>query len=106
MATSHSKLKDSARADRRRAVRVNEAQGETVLVRVEGQPPQAAVFLDESPYGIGVALPHAVRLAIGQRVEVVFRGTAQAGVVSSLRGYSDVIRVGVEWTEACEQMGA
>ena len=77
-----------------------------MLVRVEGQPPQTAVFLDESPLGIGVALPEPIPLTLGQRVEVVFRGTAQSSVVSSLRGYCDVIRVGLEWTDLCEQIGA
>jgi hypothetical protein len=86
-----------AAADRRRALRTSEAQGETVLVWIEGQPPQTAVFLDESPLGIGVALQQAIPLEIGQKVEVIFRGTAQPGVVSSLRGYCDVIRVGLEW---------
>jgi hypothetical protein len=93
----------SEKADRRRAARVNEAQGETVLVWIEGRAPQAAIFLDESYYGIGVALQDYVPLQIGQRVEVVFRGTAQAGLVSSLRSYHDVLRVGLQWADIGEQ---
>ena len=85
-------------ADRRRAPRVTDAQGETVLVWIQGLPPQTAVFLDETDLGIGVALHEHVPLEIGQRVEVIYRGTAQSGIVSSLRSYSDVIRVGLEWT--------
>ena len=95
---SHTPKTESA--DRRRALRVAEAQGETVLIWVEGCPPQTAVFLDESHLGIGVALQDDVPLKIGQRVEVVFRGTAQASLVSSLRCYSDVLRVGLQWVDA------
>lgn len=83
--------------DRRRAPRTIDAQGETVLVWIEGRPPQTAVFLDECDHGIGVALHDHVPLQVGQRIEVIFRGTAQAGVVSSLRSYHDVLRVGLEW---------
>ncbi len=107
MSASHPRAsKNCTTADRRRAQRANESEGETVLVQVAGQAPQTAVFLDESPLGIAVALHEPLPLTIGQRVEVVFRGTAQPGVVSSLRGYCDVIRVGLEWTELCEQTGA
>jgi hypothetical protein len=100
MADSHKPRTDCA--DRRRAARVADAQGETVLVWVEGCPPQTAVFLDESHLGIGVAFQEDLPLKIGQRVEVVFRGTAQASLVSSLRSYHDVVRVGLQWIDAAE----
>lgn len=88
-----------ADGDRRKAPRTTEAQGETVLVWITGQPPQTAIFLDESPYGIGVALREHVPLQTGQRVEVVFRGTPRTSTVSSLRSYQDVLRVGLQWTD-------
>ena len=101
-----SRLTKSEKADRRRAARAADAQGETVLIWIEGRPPQTAVFLDESDFGIGVALPDHVPLRIGQRVEVIFRGTAQTGLVSSVRSYSDVMRVGLEWSDAGLQQPA
>lgn len=97
---------DRTTCDRRRMARACDAQGETVLVCVEGQSPHAAVFIDESPLGIGVALREDVSVKIGQRVEVVFRGTAQSGVVASFRGYHDVVRVGLQWTDAPDLAGA
>lgn len=100
MAGSHTPKTESA--DRRRAQRVAEAQGETVLVWIEGCAPQTAIFLDESHLGISVALREHVPLEIGQRVEVIFRGTAQAGLVSSLRSYRDVIRIGLQWVDVGE----
>lgn len=90
--------------DRRRAARAIDAQGETVLVWIEGRSPQAAVFLDESDHGIGVALHDHVPLKVGQRLEVVFRGMARAGMVSSLRSYHDVLRVGLEWANPSSQL--
>lgn len=104
MGASH--LSKAEKADRRRVARAADAQGETVLMWIEGRPPQTAIFLDESEYGIGVALREEVPLRIGQRVEVVFRGTAQAGLVSSLRSYSDVLRIGLEWAETGQQQPA
>jgi hypothetical protein len=98
MAGSHSPKSETA--DRRQAARVAEAQGETLLVWIEGRPPQTAIFLDESHLGIGVALREHVPLQIGQRVEVIYRGTAQSGLVSSLRSYSDVLRIGLKWLDA------
>jgi hypothetical protein len=86
-------------ADRRQAARASDAQGETVLVVIEGCPPQTAVFLDESHLGIGIALSDQGPFKIGQRVEVVYRGMAQAGLVSSLRSYHDVMRVGLKWLD-------
>lgn len=102
MGASNSRKAESC--DRRRAPRAIDAQGETVLVWIEGRQPQAAVFLDECDHGIGVALHDHVPLKVGQRVEVVFRGTAQAGVVSSLRSYHDVLRVGLEWANQGGQL--
>lgn len=90
--------------DRRRLPRTMEAQGETVLVWIKGLPPQTAVFLDECDHGIGLALHEHLPLKIGQRVEVVFRGTAQPGIVSSLRSYHDVLRVGLRWADSQEPM--
>ena len=89
--------------DRRRVSRVQEAQGETVLVSIAGLPPQTAVFIDESPLGIGIALREHIPLQIGQDVEVVFRGTAQSGVVSSVKSYSDVLRVGLAWKDLVDE---
>lgn len=102
MAGSNSPKTESC--DRRRTPRMVEAQGETVLVWVEGRAPQTAVFLDECDHGIGLALHDHLPLKIGQRVEVVFRGTAQTGVVSSLRSYHDVLRVGLEWANQGEHL--
>lgn len=93
---------DCLQGDRRRTVRFHDAQGDTVLVWIEGQPPQTAVLIDESPLGIGIALRDHAPLEIGQSIEVVFRGTVQAGVVASLKSYSDVLRVGLEWGHARE----